>query len=129
MRSLHESDLAVAKFEQMLQRQLSRTTMVENNIRDAFQRAVARDSDRGQRHGFTKQSVHGNQSLNSALQKNMRIAVQQFLIVVMRDREKEKAVLPQVAFNAADNHRCVRIAQITRDHADSVGALHAQRAR
>src|SRR5208283_2338054 len=103
--------------------------MIEKNIGDALHRAVTRDGDRGQRHRFTEQSVHGNQPFNSTLHKNMRIAVQQFLIVVMSDREKEKAVLPKISLDAADDHRSVRVAKIARDYSYSVCALHAQRTR
>src|SRR5271168_4391448 len=59
----------------------------------------------------------------------MRIAVQQFLIVVMSDREKEKTVLPKITLDAADDYRGVGIAEIPRDHSDGVSALHPQRAR
>src|SRR5271155_2243053 len=114
VRPLHEGNFAVAEFVQMLQRQLSRAAMIEQNIGYAFQRTVTRDSDRGQRHRFTEQGVHRNQAFDSSLQKNMRIAVQQFLIVVMSDCEKEKTVLPKITLDAADDYRSVGIAEIPR---------------
>ena len=128
-RPFHERNFAMAEFIEMLQGKLRRAAMIEKNIGDALYRMVARDGDGGQRHGFTEQSVHGNQPLDSALHKNMRVAVQQFLIVVMSDRQKEKTVLPEVTLDAADDHRCVGVAEIARDYSDGVSALHAQRAR
>ena len=116
----------MAEFEKMLQGQLRRAAMIEQNIGYAFQRTVTRDCNGGQRHRFAEQGVHGNQPFDSSLQKNMRITVQQFFIVVMRDREKEKAVLPKVAFDAADDHSGISVAQIASDDADGVSALHAQ---
>src|SRR5580692_13062477 len=93
LRALHESNFAVAELKQVLQRQLRRAAMIQQNIGYAFHRTMTRDGDRGQRHRFTEQRVHGNQALDSSLQKNMGIAVQQFLVIMMSNSEKEKAVL------------------------------------
>ena len=47
----------------------------------------------------------------------------------MSNGEEEKTLLPQIAFDAADDHSGVGVAKVARNNADGVGALNAQRTR
>ena len=69
--------------------------------------------------------VHGDKAFDAALQENLRVGVQQFLVVMMSDGEKEKILLAEMAFDSTDDHGGVSVAEIPSDYADRVGALHA----
>src|SRR5271155_662929 len=101
--------------------------MIEENIGDAFHRPVPRDGDRRQGHRLTQQSIHGYEPFDAALQQYVRIAVQKFLVVVVRYREKEEVLQPEIMLDPADDHCGIGICEIARDHPDRVGALNAQR--
>ena len=119
----------MAEIEEVLKGERGCAAMIEKNIRDAFDRPVTGDGDGGQRHGFTEHRIHGDQTFDAALQENVRIGVQEIFVVVMSDGEKEKTLLPQIAFDAADDHGSVGVSQVTGNDADGISALHAQGAR
>ena len=89
----------MAEIGQVLKSQLRGAAMIENNIGDSFDGAMPRDGDGRQGHRLAKQSVDGDQALDAALQQNVRITVEKFLVVVVRDGEKEEVLL------AGDNAR------------------------
>ncbi len=100
--------------------------MIEHDIRHPFEAAVPRDGNRRQRQRMINEGVDGNESLYSAVQKDVGIGFKQCGVVTVGNDEKEKILLPQVSFYAANDGRTIKVTDLLGNHADHVGAFHSQ---
>ena len=100
--------------------------MVQNDIRNTFQAAVAGDGHRWQGQRVIDNGVHGNETFDAAVQKNVRIRPKKLRVVTVRDGQEEEILLPKVSFYAGDDRRAVKVTDLLGDHTDHIGAFYAQ---
>jgi len=67
---------------------------------------------------FWNRSVNGYEPFDASRNQEIRICLQQFLVVTVRDSQKEKITLAQKLFDAADDDRAVRVANFLQNHAN-----------
>lgn len=124
--AFHEGDFRVAQLDQMLQRHPRSPLLVQHDIGDPWQCAVAGHRNRGQRRSLLQAGVDGDEAFDTALHQQSRVVAQQQRIVAMDDGQEEVIMAAEVSFHAADNHGSVGIADFFDNDSDRVDTLLAQ---
>ncbi len=125
---LDESDFAVSKVHEMLERQVRRARVIQYDVRYAFDLAVSGDGHHGNRHAFLARGVHRDQALDGPLLQQVGILLDQIGAMPVADNKIKVALLQKVVFNPGHDQRRVSIADFRHHHADRKTSLRAQRA-
>ena len=113
----------------MLEGQQGRAAVIQDDVRDALHLLVAGNGDGGQCRRLCDRGIHRDEPFHAAREQHLRVGLQEFSVVAMNYRQKEKVMLPQILLDAADDQGAVSVADFFGDYADGIGALHAERAR
>src|SRR5579864_6420702 len=110
----------------MFQRQPCCASMIQNDIRDAFDAMVSGNSNCRQWQRVFDGGIYSNEPFNATIHQNVRICLKEFWVVTMGNRQEEEVLLAQVTLNAADDQRSVGITNFLGHHPNHVGALCPQ---
>ena len=67
-----------------------------------------------------------NESFYTAIQKNVLVRLKEFWVVTVRNSQEKIVLLPEVSFDAANDQRTVRVADLLGDYADHISAFYTQ---
>src|SRR5882762_11962475 len=124
----NEGDFLVTEIAKMFEGQVRGARVVQDDVGQAFDAAMARDGDGRESKLFAERCVRGDEPLDASRQKHLRVGLQEFRIVTVDHGEEEIIVLAQIFFDSANHHRAVGVANFFGDHANGVGTFQAQSA-
>ncbi len=124
-----KGDFFVTEIAKVLERQPRGALVIQDDVGQAFDALMPCDRDGRQRKLLHQGRVGGDEALHASRQKHLRVGLQQLWIMPMDHSEEEIIILAQVFFDAANDHRAIRVADFFGDHANGIGSLQAQGAR
>jgi hypothetical protein len=75
---------------------------------------------------MVNEGVHGDITFDAAVQKKVRISSQELRVVTVRHGQEEVILLPKISFNAADDRRAIKVANLPDYYANHICALYAE---
>src|ERR1035438_1232901 len=109
----------------MRQNQMGGLKVIESDIGDAFNLAMARNYDCGYPLGLVYRGIDGDKALDSPGEQDVRVLVQQSRIVMVHHRHEKILALAERRLDASDHYAAVSVSNFRGDHAHGKCALLA----
>jgi hypothetical protein len=116
----------MSEFRKMLERKYGGAGMVEHDVRNSRNIAVAGDRYERDLRSSSKRSIHGDQTFHRPLLQQVRIFFNQLFPVPVAHHKIEIAFLQQMIFNSRHHQGGISFANLRYHHANRVTPLLPQ---
>lgn len=119
--SLHESDLAVAQFVEVLKSLSGSEVVIEQNVGDTGLLAVGGDAYNRQRDVYGQLRINEQEAIDAAAHKELLVLFPEIGTSQMTDREIKEPFLKKILLDPKHDASKVALAEFWDDDADGVG--------
>jgi len=126
----HEGDFTVTELVEMTERKFGSALLVEYDVGDAFDFAMASDDDGGENaEAFFERGVDKDKAFDRAIHEEARVLFDEVGFAAVTRSEVEVALFNEMLFNAAEHLHGIAVTEFGDENADREGLSLAQRAR
>ena len=123
----HEGDLAVSELVEMAQGKLGGALLVEDDVGDAFDFAMAGDDNGGENaEALFKRRIDKDEAFDGAIHEKSRVLFDEVGLAAVARGEVEIALLDKVLFDAAEDLHRVAVTEFGNEDADGESLALAQ---
>jgi len=115
----------MAQSMQMLERYAGSSLVIEDNVSDPLQGAVAGHTDCREKRRLEETSIYGDKAFHTPLEQKLCVVAKHVQVVTMNYRQEKVIVLAEIRLNPADDHGPVSVADLLEDKSYGISAFLA----